>query len=149
MILEAATCLALTVYHEARGEPIEGQLAVAEVVLTRTYSHQWPNTICGVMQEDRGPKAYDCQFSFWCDGRSDTPTDSEAWATAQQIARDALSGNIIGHGGTHYHTTDVSPSWAAEMQFRGIVGSHVFYNDGTCALPACSPVPKHRPKKLK
>ena len=102
MLMTAATCLALAVYHEARGEEIDAQKAVAEVVLTRAAHSDFPMTVCGVVTEHRTPasRPWACQFSFYCDGKSDTPTDAAAWLTAQEVAREALDGDILGIGAT-------------------------------------------------
>lgn len=146
MILTAATCLALTLYHEARGEAdMDAQLAVAEVVLNRVDHPSYPDTVCGVMADDRGPKSYDCQFSFYCDGKSDEPHNAAAWDRSLAVAQSALSGDVLGIGATHYHTVATSPSWAARLTAVGIVGTHIFYTDGRCMLPSCSRVPKMRP----
>jgi len=149
MLMTAATCLALAVYHEARGEEIDAQKAVAEVVLTRAAHSDFPMTVCGVVTEHRTPETrpWACQFSFYCDGNSDTPTDATAWLTAQEIAREALDGDILGIGATHYHTLAVKPVWRHQLEVVGVIGSHVFYNDGGCHLPACSERPVMRPDR--
>ena len=113
-------CLALAVYHEARGENLDGQLAVAEVVINRVQDNGFPNNVCAVvMQKD--------QFSFYWDGKSDKPRDKAAFATAVNIAQDALNGNVLGHGATFYHATYVRPYWADLFEPIGRVGKHIFY----------------------
>ena len=139
----AATCLALAVYYEARSEPIDGQRAVADVIMARTYHPSYPNTVCEVVAEDRGSKAWDCQFSFMCDGRPERPSGA-AWVTAQAVAAEAIAGPALVHA-THYHTTDVQPNWH-DLTIVGKIGSHVFYTDGRCILEmGCSMRPKVRP----
>ena len=81
-MIVAATCLAMAVYHEARGEEPDAQLAAHP---------DFPDTVCGVVTEHRSPvsRPWACQFSFYCDGKSDTPHNAKAWQTAQQIAAQA------------------------------------------------------------
>ena len=61
-MITAATCLAMALYYEARGEGPDGMLAVAEVVINRVQHPDFPGTVCDVIKEDRGPESYDCQF---------------------------------------------------------------------------------------
>ena len=77
-----------------------------------------------------------CQFSFYCDGKSDEPTDAKAWATAQTVAKEALSGATLGLGATHYHTKAVKPVWRHNLTPLGAIGEHVFYTDGKCLIGA-------------
>jgi spore germination cell wall hydrolase CwlJ-like protein len=133
-MITAAACLAMAVYHEARGEGPDGMLAVGEVIVNRVAHPDFPSTVCEVVKEDRGEKSYDCQFSFYCDGKSDEPTDAKAWATAQTVAKEALSGVTLGLGATHYHTKAVKPVWRHNLTPLGAIGEHVFYTDGKCLL---------------
>ena len=149
MIFTAATCLALTVYHEARSEPYDAQLAVAEVVMNRVAHPDFPDTVCGVMKEHRTPasKPWACQFSFYCDGKSDQPHDAVAWSVAQEVSTQALSGDVLGHGAIYYHTHEVSPAWRHNLIKVGGIGGHVFYTDGECLLSmGCSKRPQARPE---
>jgi spore germination cell wall hydrolase CwlJ-like protein len=140
----AATCLALAVYYEARSEPIDGQRAVADVIMSRAYHPKYPDNVCDVVSEDRGSKTWDCQFSFMCDGKPEQPT-GEAWVTAQAVALEAIEGPTLVYA-THYHTVDVSPVWRHELTVVGIIGSHIFYTDGRCILEmGCSVIPNVRP----
>ena len=70
---ESLRCMALNIYHEARGEPIEGKIAVGHVVLNRAASRRFPGQICAVVKQGGENRRYRCQFSWWCDGRSDRP----------------------------------------------------------------------------
>jgi len=107
-------------------------------------THRTPDTICAVVAEDRGINAWDCQFSFMCDGRPERPTGA-AWATAQAVAAEAMIGPAMVHA-THYHTIDVSPIWRHDLTIVGKIGLHVFYTDGRCILEmGCSVRPKMRP----
>jgi spore germination cell wall hydrolase CwlJ-like protein len=132
-MMTEALCLATAIFFEARDQPIDGQLAVAEVVLNRVEHKRWPDTICAVVFE---PK----QFSFTHDGMSDNPEryrghqDRLAWATSQEVAEDALEGRTMGLTATHYHTHEVSPAWAKVYPKEGAIGDHVFY---TCTKGKC------------
>ncbi len=85
----AARCMALNLYWEARSEGQEGMLAVGWVVLNRMAHPKFPNTVCGVIQQ--GGKKLPCEWTWWCDGRSDRPTEPKAWAMVQALAQELLS----------------------------------------------------------
>jgi spore germination cell wall hydrolase CwlJ-like protein len=114
-------CLALVVYTEARGEPLDGQLLVAEVVLNRVQSEKYPDDVCTVAFQQH-------QFS----GLKDTP-DLEtilvdpAWQTSIDVAVEALQGPTLGSGATHYHTTKFTPYWSKKLTRVGKYGRHIFY----------------------
>lgn len=125
-------CLATAIYFEARGEPEEGQLAVAQVVLNRVKNPAYPNTICGVVYQNKN-KRNRCQFSFACDGRADRITDKAAWARAEALAKRSVedqSTTFLEEVGsaTHYHATYVRPRWAGRMKQTDKIGHHIFYN---------------------
>ena len=134
-------CLALNIYHEARGESLEGKVAVSQVVMNRVKSNYFPNTICDVIyqarysnwwKENHGrnvPVINQCQFSWYCDGKSDTPKDMKAWGDAISIASDVVSGKYpdISSGAMFYHADYVQPYWAATMQHVVQVDDHIFY----------------------
>ena len=121
-------CLATAIYFEARGESIEGQIAVGQVVLNRVRSPQFPETICGVVYQ--GQMAPGCQFSFACDGKSDKPRDDAQWAQAQALAKKITSGQVwlpeIGYS-TYYHANYVRPGWVGDMSKIDKIGRHIFY----------------------
>ena len=119
-------CLATALYHEARGETIKGQIAVAEVILNRVDSPAYPRSVCGVVQQ--GGKG-GCQFSYTCDGRSDRIADRGAWARAGKIARAMLDGapRSLTAGATHFHTVNVRPGWARRFDRTASIGAHLFY----------------------
>ncbi|MBN9669188.1 cell wall hydrolase [Roseibium aggregatum] len=122
-------CLAEAIYFEARGESEEGQEAVAQVVLNRVKNPSYPNTICGVVYQNRH-KRNRCQFSFACDGIKDRISSPAAWKTAQRLAREIVDGKHYSKmvdASTHYHATYVKPRWAKSMAKRGQVGLHIFY----------------------
>ncbi len=127
---DEARCLAQAVYFEARSEPLEGQLAVAQVVLNRVRSPYWPDRVCAVVFEGE-QRRHRCQFSFACDGRSDNPKNRRAWRLAKMVALVALDGlwrDVTGHA-THYHAVYVTPAWRAAMAPTVRYGHHVFYRD--------------------
>lgn len=119
-------CLAEAIYFEARGEPVRGQFAVAEVILNRSESTIYPNTICGVVHQGSGTG---CQFSYTCDGRADRVRDAQAFRLAGQIARLMLDGapRRLTGGATHFHTKAVRPRWAQDMPRTTVIGHHIFY----------------------
>ena len=121
-------CLSTAIYFEARGEPLQGQIAVGQVILNRVRSPQFPETICGVVYQ--GQLAPGCQFSFACDGKTDTPKNDLHWALAQKLARQITSGQVwlpeIGYS-TFYHADYVSPYWKSTMNKIDLIGRHIFY----------------------
>ena len=92
MIETTLLCLALNMYFEARSEPIAGQIAVAEVTLNRVASPHYPNTVCEVVLQDNSEG---CQFSWWCDGKSDTPTEPQAFQRSKALAKMMIKSGII------------------------------------------------------
>ena len=127
-------CLALNIYHEARSESLAGQYAVADVVLNRVESRDYPNTICGVVYQAKmwegHPVRDKCQFSWYCDGKSDTPQETDAWYRSLMIAVNIVHQNKfrgLTEGATHYHTNYVNPKWNKSMDFIGRIGDHLFY----------------------
>ena len=130
-------CLALNTYHEAKNQSMIGQVATAQVVMNRVADSRYPNTVCEVVKQ--GPKykgsdvpvRHKCQFSWFCDGKSDEPKrDSKEWRMAQEYARIVLSGRIVldvTEGATHYHATYVKPSWAKTKTRTTRIESHIFY----------------------
>ena len=138
MLIETALmCLALNTYHEAKNQSMIGQVATAQVVMNRVADSRYPNTVCEVVKQ--GPKykgsdvpvRHKCQFSWFCDGKSDEPKrDSKEWFKAQDYARIVLSGRIaldVTEGATHYHATYVRPSWAKTKTRTTRIESHIFY----------------------
>ena len=122
-------CLTAAVYYEARSETLDGQRAVAQVVLNRARHPAFPNTVCGVVYQGSNRRT-GCQFSFTCDGSMQRGVRNQAaWETARQVARAALSGFVYGPVGlaTHYHTTAIRPWWAPSLTRAITVGAHIFY----------------------
>ncbi|MGS4885203.1 cell wall hydrolase [Roseibium sp. MB-4] len=122
-------CLAEAIYFEARGESEEGQIAVAQVVLNRVKNPSYPDSICGVVYQNKH-KRNRCQFSFACDGIRDRIASPGAWKKAERIARDVTDGKEflkMVDASTHYHADYVNPRWAKSMAKRGKIGLHIFY----------------------
>lgn len=122
-------CLTEGVYFEARGEPVSGQAAVAQVILNRVRNPSYPKTICNVVYQNKHWRNR-CQFSFACDGIRDRVRSKSAWKTAQDVAMAVSAGKIwfkeVGSS-THYHATYVRPRWARSMKRVGKIGLHIFY----------------------
>jgi len=126
---KAEKCLANAVYFESRGEPVRGQIAVAQVVMNRVFSGYYPNTVCGVVYQN-AHRRLACQFTFACDGIPDVVTEPDAWQRAKRIAKDTLDGKLwlpeVAKS-THYHAYWVRPGWVREMKKLYKVGVHTFY----------------------
>lgn len=128
-------CLALNIYHEARNQPTAGKLAVAQVTLNRVKHDRFPNTICGVVYQgyylNNNPIKHKCQFSWWCDGKSDKPKEIESWNYALMLARHMHEGifdNIdVVKDATHYHAVYVKPYWTKEKKKVKVIADHIFY----------------------
>jgi len=127
-------CLAQAIYHEARGESREGQLAVANVIINRAMSKKYPSTICGVVFQNADKGKYKCQFTFACDGRSDMGRERTAWNRSLKLADDAFyefqrgeRPGVIPNSALFYHTTAVAPQWSHTFHRVAAIGSHVFY----------------------
>lgn len=120
-------CLAMNIYHESRSEVVEGQIAVAHVTVNRVGHNNWPDTICGVVYQNK-------QFSWTHTIKDHTPYEKKAWDQALVIARDVIIGNTVDptNGATFYHANYVNPSWAKQMKVSKVIGVHIFYTwDGT------------------
>jgi spore germination cell wall hydrolase CwlJ-like protein len=120
---EEQGCLATAVYFESQGEPLEGQLAVAQVVLNRAASGQYPASLCGVVKQK-------AQFSFVHGGRFPrVNTACDGWRKAQAIARIA-SKKLVSTVPTSvlwYHANYVAPSWRLNLKKVDKIGAHIFY----------------------
>ncbi len=123
----AVTCLARTIYWEARGEGDAGMHAVASVVMNRLRHAGFPKTVCGVVTQGHEEGA--CQFSWWCDGRQDDAEEHEPYTAAKEIARRALNRQLADrtNGALYYHHQRLTPSWSKEYTRTVEIGAHVFY----------------------
>ncbi|MGO9698234.1 MAG: cell wall hydrolase [Xanthobacteraceae bacterium] len=127
---KAEKCIADAVYFEARGEPLRGQMAVAQVVMNRVFSGRYPNNVCGVVYQNANRRLA-CQFTFACEGKDLSRIDEpDMWEQAKRIAKDVLDGKFwlgqVGHA-THYHAYWVRPNWVNEMAKLYKLGVHTFY----------------------
>lgn len=118
-------CLASAVYFEARGESLQGQLAVAEVVMNRAASGRYPASLCGVVVQP-------AQFSFVRRGRiPGADRGSDAWRRAVAVARIATGGvapRLLPTSCLWYHARYVSPSWGRRLAQSARIGLHIFYS---------------------
>lgn len=124
---EEEHCLAEAIYFEARGEPVHGQIAVAEVILNRVQSERFPDTICDVVYQG-SHRRNACQFSYACDGVPEWFNDREAHDRAERLAAYLTKGGDAGfaRGAEFYHAVTVQPSWAARLQEVAKIGDHIF-----------------------
>ncbi|MDQ2954377.1 MAG: cell wall hydrolase [Pseudomonadota bacterium] len=147
-------CLANAIYFESRGEAERGQIAVAQVIMNRTFSGYYPDNVCGVVYQN-AHRHLACQFTFACDGIPDVVTEPDAWAVATRIARETLDGKLwlpeVGKA-THYHAHWVRPSWVNEMKRMWKFGVHTFYRPRAWGSGAEAPVwgdaPAPAPEKV-
>jgi spore germination cell wall hydrolase CwlJ-like protein len=118
-------CLTEALYFEARGESLEGQIAVAEVILNRVDSPLYPRTVCGVVKQRGGGG---CQFSYVCTGQKKMREQAAADLSGR-IARAMLDGapRVLTAGATHFHTRGVKPSWSKRFSRTAAIGAHLFY----------------------
>ena len=122
-------CLAEAIYFEARGEAVRGQIAVAQVVLNRAFSGKYPETVCGVVYQNKH-RHLACQFTFACDNNKDVIREPDMWERAQKISKAMLDGQLWlpeVDRSTHYHAYWVRPSWVNEMKRMYKTGVHTFY----------------------
>ena len=140
-----AECLAKNIYFEAGVESTAGKLAVANVTINRAANKNYPNTICGVVQEGihyynaakdkHFPVRDRCQFSWYCDGLLDEPREGRTWESAQELAERVLVNHYdkalidITDGATHYHANwmETYPSWSKKKKVMASIDRHIFY----------------------
>ena len=144
-----AQCLALNMYHEARGQGSAGLLGVSSVVLNRVADKRFPNNICEVIEQGptreswktrQTPDPTDavfypiknrCQFSWYCDGKSDVPKDVKTYERLLTIASSIVYNKFdfvdITDGALFYHADYVTPSWAKTKIKTVEIQDHIFY----------------------
>ena len=136
MIAEMLTCLALNVYHESKNQSLIGQIAVAQVVMNRVKDKRFPNNVCDVVKQGLTykwnpsiPIRNKCQFSWYCDGKSDKPREGFAWEQAVTVAHGVYYGNLddFVEGAPHYPAYYVTPSWASSKTYITRIDDHIFY----------------------
>lgn len=122
-LTDQANCIAVAVYHEARGESLEGQLAVARVIMNRAASGKYPTSWCGVVKQP-------WQFSFVRNGRFPSVDEgSAAWRKALGITRLAVANAVtsVPTDCLWYHADYVAPSWGQRLTRVEKIGAHIFY----------------------
>ncbi|MDB6048825.1 MAG: sleB [Pseudomonas sp.] len=124
---DAITCLSRTIYWEAKGGTTADMEDVANVILNRIGHEGFPGTICEVVKQGAEKKA--CQFSWWCDGRSDQVQEDDRYTIAKDIARKALNQQIKDRtgGAMYFHDKKVNPSWAKEYIKTTETDTFLFY----------------------
>jgi spore germination cell wall hydrolase CwlJ-like protein len=118
-------CLALTMYWEARGEGRRGMEAVGAVVLNRVADPRFPKDVCGVIYQ--GGERPPCQFSWWCDGRSDHPKQQSAWTTSLALAAEMLEGAVGDPTDGALYFSQISIPQPAQRIRTARIGNHAFY----------------------
>lgn len=128
-------CLSEAIYFEARGEPLAGQIGVAEVVLNRVDDPRYPKTVCGVTHQGVG-NGRACQFSYACDGRADVMSSALPRQRAQKLAALMLAGRprTVTAGATSFHAVRIRPDWAGRMTKTATIGHHAFYRSAGIQL---------------
>jgi spore germination cell wall hydrolase CwlJ-like protein len=116
-------CLAQVIYFEARGEPLAGQLAVAQVTINRRDSKLFPDTLCGVVAQQKP-----CQYSWYCDSKSDRLPNNSSGAKALALAANILTTKPkdITQGALFFHASSINPGWH-NLEKTVEIGAHVFY----------------------
>ena len=129
-------CLASNIYWEARNQPIEGRIAVAQVTMNRVESSSYPDTICDVVTQTRFYPSgridlHSCQFSWYCDGLNDEPVETWGFSYEEsfRLAVIFLQERPVDvtEGSTHYHNTKVNPFWTTSLQEVVQIDEHIFY----------------------
>jgi N-acetylmuramoyl-L-alanine amidase len=125
---EELSCLATSIYFEARGESETGQYAVGLVILNRVDSERFPDSVCGVITQSSGNS---CQFSWYCNGRSNKIRNEEAFDTALVVAHNLLHTYVFDFtfGALYYHADYVAPYWSKEFDRVAQIDSHIFYRE--------------------
>lgn len=128
---EDLKCLALNIYHEARNESLAGQVAVAQVVMNRVSHNSYPDNVCDVVQDGYKPGRRDCQFSWYCDGKSDEAKNIHSWRESVTIANAVLDDIYpdITEGALWYHADYVYPKWRKGVKYVTQIDRHIFYSE--------------------
>ena len=141
-LLEETMCLADNIYHEARGQGTAGWMAVSNVTINRVTDSRYPNTICEVVKDgphrpswkgtgEMIPVRHRCQFSWYCDGKSDDIGDNDTYSKIYDLSYQLVFGIMdyidITDGATHYHADYVNPAWAQTKTKTVEIEDHIFY----------------------
>ena len=137
-----ATCLAKNMYYEARNQGLAGQLAVSLVVMNRVKDSRYPNTVCGVVEQGPTRESWKkdgtyypiknrCQFSWFCDGKSDDPKEPTTYGRLLDLSLVLVYDDIqivdFTEGATHYHADYVFPAWRKSKTKTVEIADHIFY----------------------
>jgi len=132
-------CLSLNIYFEAANQSTAGKLAVAIVTYNRVKSNRFPNTFCEVVYESKkdlqnNPIRNNCQFSWYCDGKTDIPYEGKQWKISRELAiwfyRNRSKIPDITDGSTHYHGDYIKkPYWSKIFSKTVSIDNHIFYKD--------------------
>ena len=137
-----ATCLAKNMYYEARNQGLAGQLAVSLVVMNRVKDSRYPNTVCGVVEQGPTRESWKkngpyypirnrCQFTWFCDGKSDEPKEPTTYKRLLDLALVLVYDDIqivdFTEGATHYHADYVYPAWRKSKTKTVEIADHIFY----------------------
>lgn len=124
---DAITCLARSIYWEAKGGKSADMEAVANVAMNRLGHEGFPDTLCAVVKQ--GSEQGSCQFSWWCDGRADQVKEDERYDIAKEVARKALNQQLRDRtgGALYFHDRTVSPDWAKKYRRTAQTGKFLFY----------------------
>ena len=140
--ISSVKCLADNMYHEARDQGTAGLLAVSSVVINRVKDKRFPNTICEVVKQGPTRESWKkngkyipiknkCQFSWWCDGKSDVPKDIRTYNRLVKIAETLIYHKVpfidITDGALFYHADYVKPDWAKTKTKTVEIQDHIFY----------------------
>jgi spore germination cell wall hydrolase CwlJ-like protein len=130
-MINSIACIAMAIYFEARSEPLDGQVAVANVIMNRVASNRFPNSPCEVVKQGRtwmgNMVRNQCHFSYYCDGRPEVIVEEGAYTLALSIAVNWPNLVDITNGATYYHRDDVQPYWVSTVTPQRKIGRHIFY----------------------
>ena len=133
VIADEVKCLAQNIYWEARNQSIQGMYAVADVTLNRVKDKRWPSTVCEVVKQRKNAGGkWICQFSWYCYGKSDTPTTKAVFNLCTMIAYVRLKRKdspVLDDNVYWYHAKNVDPYWADAYSHKVTIGDHHFYSD--------------------
>jgi len=133
---ESINCLIQNSYYEARNQEDEAIVGVVHVSLNRWYDSRYPDNICDVIYQSKVDRygriiLNQCQFSWYCDGKSDNPKDKVAYDRITKVTEKAIMlwylNMDITDGSTHYHSIKVYPDWAPTLAYIKQLGDHKFY----------------------
>ena len=139
---QEAVCLAKNMYYEARNQGLAGQLAVSLVVMNRVKEDRYPNTICEVVEQGPVRESWKkngvfypirnrCQFSWYCDGKSDEPKEPTTYGRLLDLSLDLVYDDLqvvdFREGATHYHADYGFPAWRKSKTKTVEIADHIFY----------------------